>query len=80
MSNSTIFAKTAAAINSVIGVYSQLKLDSRIGDLPGWDSIMTIHLLVKISHEFNIDIPLGSVNDIETVKDLVDAIEHGLHS
>lgn len=47
---------------------SEINLDSRYGEIEAWDSMMHIRLVMEIENEYNIDIPIDEVPDIDTLK------------
>jgi acyl carrier protein len=52
-----------------------LSLDMRPGDLPRWDSLGHISLLEAAQREFAVEIPLEAGLGVESLQDLLDAIE-----
>ena len=52
-----------------------LTLDLRPGDLPRWDSLGHISLIEEVQKEFDTEIPLEVGLGIESLHDLLNAIE-----
>lgn len=49
--------------------------DLTAGDLPQWDSIGHVNLLMAVEHEFQIAFDVTDAIDIESVADLKDMVE-----
>lgn len=45
-----------------------------VGDIPQWDSLAHINLLMAVEREFRITLDVGDAAEIETVGDLIDAV------
>ena len=48
--------------------------DLAIGDIPEWDSLGHVQLLQRIEAEFQIALDVADAIDIETIEDIVDAV------
>ena len=61
-----------------IAEINDLKVDetTRFCDIPEWDSLKSISLVSSIEMEFSISISMSQIYKIETVKDLMNAIEN----
>lgn len=45
------------------------------GDLPQWDSLAHVNLIMAVEREFRIAFDVGDAVEIETVGDLIDAVK-----
>lgn len=45
------------------------------GDVPQWDSLAHVNLLMAVEREFRIAFDVGDAVEIETVGDLIDAVK-----
>lgn len=52
----------------------RLSKETKIEDIPEWDSLAHIRIIAEIEEEFNIQIPLNKVMDIATIADLIGCI------
>ncbi len=48
-----------------------LSKETKIEDIPEWDSLAHIRIIAEIEEELNIQIPLNKVMDIATIADLI---------
>lgn len=46
------------------------------GDIPEWDSLAHVNLLMAVEKHFSIAFDVGDAIDIESVGDLIDAVRH----
>lgn len=44
-------------------------LDLAYGDVPEWDSVMQILLVMKFQAEYGVDVPLSKVPELKTLRD-----------
>ena len=65
----TIFCNTLKVEESVFNE------DLAAGDIPQWDSIGHVNLLMAIEKDFSITFDVGDAIDIESIGDLLDMIE-----
>jgi len=63
-------------------VTAQLKIeperyseDLMAGDIPEWDSLAHVNLLMAVEKHFNIVFDVGDAIDIESAGDLIDAVK-----
>lgn len=60
-----------AFIASVFGVdAADLSPDTAYGSIPQWDSLMQLRLIGEIEDEYDVEIPLDEVPEINTLADL----------
>jgi acyl carrier protein len=52
-----------------------LQLDSRIADVPGWDSFAWIAVITALENYCHNDLPLDRIEDARTVRDLVSVVD-----
>ena len=63
----------------VIGIIARIlevdiedvEMDTAIGDLPEWDSLHHLQIIVELQNEFNIKYPKEDLAELEDVSDLV---------
>ena len=48
-----------------------IEMDTAIGDLPEWDSLHHLQIIVELQNEFNIKYPKEDLAELEDVSDLV---------
>ena len=48
-----------------------IEMDTAIGDLPEWDSLHHLQIIVELQEEFNIKYPQEDLAELEDVSDLV---------
>ena len=48
-----------------------VEMDTAIGDLPEWDSLHHLQIIVELQNEFNIKYPKEDLAELEDVSDLV---------
>jgi acyl carrier protein len=63
-------------------VVETLKIDDHVytedlaaGDIPEWDSLAHINLLMAVEREFRITLDVADAAEIESVGDLIDAVK-----
>jgi acyl carrier protein len=54
---------------------SELNEDTAIGDLPSWDSLHQVQIIVGLEKHFNIQFDPETIMDMEDVSDIVAAVE-----
>ncbi len=62
----------AKVLNVPAGTLSE---ETAIGDIPAWDSLRHIQIIVAIEKEFGFKFTTDAMTDIEDVSDLVSAVE-----
>ena len=63
-----LFGADAAAIS----------LDTSRDDVPGWDSLQHVNLIIDVERHFQVHLPEDRVSSIQTVGDMVDAVSAAL--
>ncbi|MBI4659282.1 MAG: acyl carrier protein [Verrucomicrobia bacterium] len=61
---------------------SRYRDDLAAGDIPEWDSLGHVNLLMVVEKSFNVAFEIGDAIDIESVEDLIAVLEKyvgGLH-
>ena len=48
-----------------------IEMDTAIGDLPEWDSLHHLQIIIELQNEFNIKYPKEDLAELEDVSDLV---------
>lgn len=51
-------------------------LETRLGDIPDFDSMAAVNLQTFIAENFNVAIPLDLLGEDTTIKEIVDLIEN----
>jgi acyl carrier protein len=54
---------------------SPLRLDTRIADVPGWDSFGWIEVISALESHFNRELPLDRIDDVRTVGDILTMVD-----
>ncbi len=71
------FEKLQSIIAGVMQVDAdEITMDTNFREDLGTDSLDLFQIVMDIENEFEIEIPMDSVESIETVKDAVDAIKN----
>ena len=71
--------KIIGIIARVLGVDNEdINLDTAIGDLPEWDSIHHLHLIVELENEFGIKYAPEDLSELEDVSDLIALTEESV--
>jgi acyl carrier protein len=50
---------------------SPLQLDTRIADVPGWDSFGWIEVIAALEGHLNREVPFDRIDDVRTVGDIL---------
>jgi|TARA_B100000315_G_C14576199_1_gene588024 acyl carrier protein len=68
--------KVIAHIAEVLAVEpKQLNEETGVGDIPGWDSLAHIRLILSLEETFKITIDIEDAVEMETIEDIVDLLE-----
>ena len=68
----------AALIADVFNYHGPLRLDMAREDIPRWDSLRHVCLVVAVESEFGVSLSMDEMHEIESVGDLQRVIErHG---
>jgi acyl carrier protein len=54
---------------------SPIELDTRIADIPGWDSFGWIEVISSLESHFNRELPFDRIDDVRTVGDILTMID-----
>jgi acyl carrier protein len=57
---------------------SELNGDTGIGDLPTWDSLHQVQIIVELEQLFNIQFSQEVIREMEDINDIVAAVEERL--
>ena len=57
---------------------SLLDEETGIGDIPEWDSLANIRLMLSIEKKYNISIDAEDALEIETISDLIDFLKENI--
>ena len=77
MTDGDIMARVVAAIADTFFVEPQsLTPQTSALDVPGWDSVSQVSLVMRLEDEFHIEIGPTTLNTIPNIAGLVDFIEH----
>ena len=61
---------------SVLGVAPErLSLETACGDIPEWDSVMHLRLVMEAEARYGVSIPLETIPNLRTLADFVQIIE-----
>jgi len=61
---------------SVLGVPPErLSLETACGDIPEWDSVMHLRLVMEAEARYGVSIPLEAIPNLRTLADFARAIE-----
>ena len=75
MSESAMAKRVLELLNAHMEAGSSANLDTRILADTTMDSVKVLDLLLELEDEFDITIPLNSLAEAETVRDLIKEIE-----
>jgi acyl carrier protein len=53
---------------------AMITLDTSRDDVPGWDSLQHVNLIIDIERHFQVHLPEDRVSSIQTVGDVVDTV------
>jgi acyl carrier protein len=68
-------SKIIRLLSAVLGVEdSVINEDLGIGDIPEWDSLAQLNIVTGLEKEFNININVEEVLDLEYVDDIFDLV------
>lgn len=66
-------------INFIAGVMevdpSELSAETAYGTIEKWDSLMHMRMVMEIEEEYDVEIPIDEVPEIQTLKDFYKYIE-----
>lgn len=66
-----IFPKLQALLGRRLGLSpAEIRQDSRLGELPGWDSIMHFAVLLDVEREFGVRIPALELAELDSVENI----------
>jgi acyl carrier protein len=69
-------SKIIRLLSAVLGVEdSVINEDLGIGDIPEWDSLAQLNIVTGLEKEFNININVEEVLDLEYVDDIFDLVD-----
>jgi acyl carrier protein len=54
---------------------SEISLKTEYKNFDIWDSLMMMNLVLELEAEYNISIPMESINEIKTLQDLYDLVK-----
>lgn len=64
--------KVIEIIARILGVdVEDVELDTAIGDLPGWDSLHHLQIIVELQKEFEIQYTQEDLLELEDISDLI---------
>ena len=63
------------AIELLVGSSTELTADTEISTVPGWDSVMAVHLLALLGQKLDRNIPISVLIDLSSVGQLSKAID-----
>jgi acyl carrier protein len=64
--------KVIEIIARILGVdVEDVEMDTAIGDLPGWDSLHHLQIIVELQNEFKIKYSQEDLVELEDVSDLI---------
>ena len=64
--------KVIEIIARILGVdIEDVEMDTSIGDLPGWDSLHHLQIIVELQNEFNVKYSQEDLAELEDVSDLI---------
>ncbi|MBV9250273.1 MAG: acyl carrier protein [Acetobacteraceae bacterium] len=74
--NRPVIAEITDIIRDVLGdSLIQLRPETAMDDIPGWDSMMQVTLLVEAEMRYGIKFRTGEIDMLGSVGDLIQAIE-----
>ncbi len=78
MTDDEILSKVTAVVRDVVGDDSVvLTMDTSAQDVPGWDSMAHINIIVALEHEFGMKFKTASLEEAKNTGDLVHLIKAG---
>jgi acyl carrier protein len=67
--------KTRSLIAEALNVsIDRIQPDLAVGDIPEWDSLANTRLMIALEQEFNLNLDVEDVLDLETVEDIIDIV------
>lgn len=64
--------KVIEIISRILGVdVEDVEMDTSIGDLPGWDSLHHLQIIVELQNEFNVKYSQEDLVELEDISDLI---------
>lgn len=64
--------KVIEIIARILGVdVEDVEMDTSIGDLPGWDSLHHLQIIVELQNEFNVKYSQEDLVELEDISDLI---------
>lgn len=64
--------KVIEIIAKILGVdIEDIEMDTSIGDLPGWDSLHHLQIIVELQNEFNVEYSQEDLAELEDISDLI---------
>ena len=71
--------KVFEIIANVLNVnFTEITLESTVGDFPSWDSLGQLNILQSVQDEFDVEFEPEEMMDIEDVNDIIKAVESKL--
>jgi len=78
MTDEEILARVQAVVRDVIGDDSiELTTHTVAQDVPGWDSMAHINIIVALEHEFGMKFKTASLEEAQNTGDLISLIRAG---
>jgi acyl carrier protein len=78
MTDEEILSRVQVIVRDVIGDDSiELTLHTVAQDVPGWDSMAHINIIVALEHEFSMKFKTASLEEAQNTGDLVNLIKSG---
>ncbi len=78
MTDEDILSRIAAVVRDVVGDDSiELRMNTVAQDVPGWDSMAHINIIVALEHEFRMKFKTASLEEAQNTGDLVKLIKAG---
>ncbi len=78
MTDEEILGRIQNVVRDVIGDDSiELTMQTTAQDVPGWDSMAHINIIVALEQEFHIRFKTASLEEAKNTGDLVGLIKHG---
>lgn len=78
MTDEEILAQVTTIVRDVVGDDSvELTMNTAAQDVPGWDSMAHINIIVALEHEFHMKFKTASLEEAQNTGDLVRLIKAG---
>jgi len=75
LSNKEILSKVQEAFKEAMGAEVTVGLNSEKDNIGEWDSINHLNLVVELESNFNLDLSMKEIEDLNSVRQIVEIIQ-----